>query len=433
VKKYSLAVLILFLLNFGLPANSFAADSIGPKITQRNSSSTEDATNSGITIDIYYAVEDESGVDETRVPETFIRLPGKELESSLRARPTLMSGNIYNGSWLARFTYSKGIPPGIYVASTSTWYDTQGNPSSIPTAVTIRVDNLAITSSTGENTPPSNIKCNPPQQIYGEEEEFTNQLSASIFCTFTANSLRNGYKVNAYLEKVPLNVPEPIFNYVNDQISYPRSLVPQKIGKTFNLTNTFPGEYTLRIVVEFLSFPNLTQTFNVKLSRNSKLPATGSDPDIDPLSCLNEGGVSRIDGTWYLCTLIEGKKVRVPQPDNFPEIRQAKLDMEELFRQVDKLKVNLNSILKESRITRTLSIREYEQRLVTFRTAYQNKSPNAETVLRAKNEYNSLDELSRQLLNTVGSAKLSITCTKGKTIKKVSGTNPKCPKGYRAK
>ena len=29
--------------------------------------------------------------------------------------------------------------------------------------------------------------------------------------------------------------------------------------------------------------------------------------------------------------------------------------------------------------------------------------------------------------------KITITCKKGKTTKKVSGTNPKCPKGYKVK
>jgi hypothetical protein len=165
MKKHVLALLILVLLNFGLPANSIAANLDGPKVSQRSSTSFQDATNSGITIDIYYTVEDDTGIDENRIPETFIRLPGKELETSLKARPTLVSGNVYNGSWLARFTYSKGIPPGIYVASTGNWYNTENNPSSIPTAVTIRVDNTAITSTTGEITPPSNLKCGSPQQV----------------------------------------------------------------------------------------------------------------------------------------------------------------------------------------------------------------------------------------------------------------------------
>jgi len=278
VKRISIISLVIFLISLGFPSISIASTD-GPKVSQRSSTSTEDASNSGVGIDIYYEVVAESGVDESKVPETYIRLPGKELETSLRARPNLISGNIYNGTWLARFTYSKGIPPGIYVASTSTWHDTKSNPSSIPTAVTIRVDNLAVTSTTGENTPPSNLKCKPPQQIYGEEEELSNQLSASIFCNFTANSLRIGYKVNAYVDKIPSNVSMPTFNYANDQIIYPVVLAPQKIGKTFSLIGAFEGEYTLRIIVEFLSFPDLTQTFIVKLSgtSNSQLPAAGSE------------------------------------------------------------------------------------------------------------------------------------------------------------
>jgi hypothetical protein len=132
---------------------------------------------------------------------------------------------------------------------------------------------------------------------------------------------------------------------------------------------------------------------------------SSSDPEIDMFSCLNEGGISRIDGTWHLCTLINGKKVRVPQPDNFPEIRQAKLDMDQLYIKVDKLRVSLNSNLKANLISRTSSIRDFEQKLVTFRTVYQNKSPNAETVLAAKNDYNSLEESSSKLLITFAAGK----------------------------
>jgi hypothetical protein len=36
-----------------------------------------------------------------------------------------------------------------------------------------------------------------------------------------------------------------------------------------------------------------------------------------------------------------------------------------------------------------------------------------------------------EINSAVSNSKVSITCTKGKTIKKVSGTNPKCPKGYK--
>ena len=36
-------------------------------------------------------------------------------------------------------------------------------------------------------------------------------------------------------------------------------------------------------------------------------------------------------------------------------------------------------------------------------------------------------------LMKLASKKFTITCIKGKTTKKVSGTNPKCPKGYKKK
>ena len=144
-----------------------------------------------------------SGVDELKVPDTFLRLPGKEYETSLRSRPSLISGNIFKGSWLARFSYPKGIPPGIYVASTDKWFDIFNNESLIPPNVTIGIKNLAITSTTADNIKPSNVKCNPPNQVYDSEMTEKNILAANFFCTLTFNSLRNSLKVNAYLDKIP--------------------------------------------------------------------------------------------------------------------------------------------------------------------------------------------------------------------------------------
>ena len=396
MKKLFFAVLILLVLPFGLPANSIAADLDGPKVSQRNSTSFEDATNSGITIDIYYTVEDETGIDESRIPETLIRLPGKELETSLKARPTLMSGNIYNGSWLARFTYSKGIPPGIYVASTSTWYDTQNNPSSIPTAVTIRVDNTAFASATGEITPPSNLKCGSPQQVYPEEGESSNKLSASLFCTFTATSLRSGYKVNAYIDKIPSNVAMPTLNYVNDQVIYPVVLAPQKIGKTFNLIGNFAGEYTLKIVVEFLSFPSLTQSFIVKLSetRNSTSPTADSE--------------SKVAADKVVVTNI--------QQVEFDTVQN---DYEDLMLRIVQLKIkypnNSNLIGMEAKMLKLPIILGSDLSTAKYNIVSVNKWLDGNEKVWEKTQ------------------KKTITCFKGKFTKKVNGINPKCPKGYKVK
>jgi hypothetical protein len=37
------------------------------------------------------------------------------------------------------------------------------------------------------------------------------------------------------------------------------------------------------------------------------------------------------------------------------------------------------------------------------------------------------------IVGVAQSTKKTITCTKGKTTKKVTGTNPKCPAGYKIK
>jgi hypothetical protein len=396
MKKHVLALLILVLLNFGLPANSIAANLDGPKVSQRSSTSFQDATNSGITIDIYYTVEDDTGIDENRIPETFIRLPGKELETSLKARPTLVSGNVYNGSWLARFTYSKGIPPGIYVASTGNWYNTENNPSSIPTAVTIRVDNTAITSTTGEITPPSNLKCGSPQQVYPEEGELSNKLSASIFCTFTATSLRSGYKVNAYIDQIPSNVAMPTLNYANDQIIYPVVLAPQKIGKTFDLIGTFAGEYTLRIIVEFLTFPSLTQTYIVKLSdiSNSKSPVVVDE--------------SKVAAEKLTVTSIQQAQFNSVQ-SNFKKMmsRIAKLKI--------KYPDNSNLISMEAKMLKLPIILGSDLSTATYNIVSVNKWLDGNEKVWEKTQ------------------KKMITCVKGKLTKKVNGINPKCPKGYKVK
>jgi hypothetical protein len=416
MKRFLVTTISILLLTFGLPSNSIAAELAGPKVSQRNSTSFEDATNSGITIDIYYTVEDESGVDENKIPETFIRLPGKELETSLRARPTLISGNIYNGSWLARFTYSKGIPPGIYVASTSTWYDTQSNPSSIPTAVTIRVDNLAVTSTTGENTPPSNLKCGSPQQIYSEEGETSNKLSASIFCTFTANSLRSGYKVNAYIDKIPLNVAMPTFDYANDQIVYPVVLAPQKIGKTFNLIGTFAGEYTLRIIVEFLGFPNLTQTFTVKLSEtsNGQLPAAGSESK----AAADKAAADKAAADKAAADKAAADKASVTNIQQ-AEFDTVKNDHETMMLRIANLKIkypnNSNLIGMEAKMLTLPIILGKDLSTAKYNIVSVNKWLDGNEKVWEKTQ------------------KKTITCIKGKLTKKVTGLNLKCPKGYKVK
>ena len=419
MKFMSKITLLIFLISLGFPSMSIAS-SEGPKVSQRSSTGTEDASDSGIVIDIYYQVIAESGVDESKVPETYIRLPGKELDTSLRARPTLISGSIFNGSWLARFAYSKGIPPGIYVASTSTWFDTKSNPSSIPSAVTIRVDNLAVTSTEGVNIKPTNLRCGPIQRVEADVENSEN-LSASLFCSFTANSLRNGYKINAFIDQVPLNTPSPLFTHINDQIIYPRVLTQQKIGKTFTLANVSSGDYILRVVLEFLEFPDLTQTFIIKLSKNSTTKSQAEASESNTTDKTEENSKQ-----YYI------------------DIAKKEIAgwLEKINANSTELQKNICFDLPKFDVifsTFTDDFKNNEQVLKNFQTFIYGKLF-TDTVERIKTCSDSISKpvlassppapKNSSLLNPKGK-KVTITCKKNTLTKKVSGTNPKCPRGYK--
>ena len=427
MKKLLAIITSVLLFTFLLPAKSHGADFVGPKVSQRSSTSFQDATNDGVIIDIYYQVEDESGVDETKVPDTFIRLPGNENDTSLRARPTLVSGNIYNGSWLARFSYSKGIPPGIYVASTSTWYDSINNPSSIPANVTTRVDNLNVTSTAGTNSKPTNLQCKAPQQIY-YEEEVKNKLSASLFCTFTVTSLRNGYKIKAFIDQIPTNAPTPIFIHNNDEIIYPRSLAPTKIGRTFNLTNTVAGVYVLRIILEFLDFPELNQVYSVRLSESG----INETPTPTPRACIKEGARQRVDSVQYECIYDGTKLVYLTEVDAAPflELKKVKIALEKVNTAA---KLQRASLFVEVKKLKDKSMREAILDQIEiwddFLRKYSSKEPSSEYVKTGETELAQLS-LSTTKLIALSKKPILITCIKDKTTKKISGTNPKCPKGY---
>ena len=439
MKRFLVITTSVLLLTLFFPTKSHSADLTGPKVSQRSSTSFVDATNDGVIIDIYYQVEDESGVDETRVPDTFIRLPGNERDTSLRARPTLISGNTNNGSWLARFSYSKGIPPGIYVASTSMWYDTQNNPSLVPADVTTRVDNLNITSTAGTNTKPTNLRCNTPGQIYSEEE-VKNRLSASLFCTFTVTSLRNGYTIKAFIDQIPNNAPTPIFIHNNDEIIYPRSLAPTKIGKTFNLTNTVAGVYVLRIILEFLDFPELTQAYSVKLSESgiNETPTPSPTPNPTPTTpnaCIKEGAMKRVDGLQYVCIYDGTKLVYLTEVDAAPflELKEAKIALEKVTAAARFQRASLFVEAKRLK-DKTMQKAIFDQIDIwdDFLRKYSSQEPSSEYVKTGETELVQLS-LSTTKLIALSKKPISITCIKGKLTKKVSGTNPKCPKGYKVK
>ena len=78
----------------------------------------------------------------------------------------------------------------------------------------------------------------------------------------------------------------------------------------------------------------------------------------------------------------------------------------------------------------------YETSAGVFRIYYTKfpESKGGDYVLgRATLTFNAAESKTPTTATAPGSAKKSITCVKGKTTKKVSGVNPKCPKGYKVK
>jgi hypothetical protein len=188
----------------------------------------------------------------------------------------------------------------------------------------------------------------------------------------------------------------PTFNYANDQIIYPVVLAPQKIGKTFNLIGTFAGEYTLRIIVEFLGFPNLTQTFTVKLSEtsNGQLPAAGSESK----AAADKASVTNIQQV---------------------EFDTVKNDYETMMLRIANLKIkypnNSNLIGMEAKMLTLPIILGKDLSTAKYNIVSVNKWLDGNEKVWEKTQ------------------KKPITCIKGKLTKKVTGLNLKCPKGYKVK
>lgn len=273
IKRFTIVIVVFNLL---FTSVTFASDTLGPSVAQQAMSGVADATNSSVLIDIYYEISDETGVDENKIPETFLRLPGFEDSTSLRSKPTLISGDLKRGSWLARFSYSKGIRPGVYLASTGLWVDNFGNQSLLTKDVTIRIDNFSFGEPENNNAKPSAIKCTSGQQNYDSKTE----LMGYVLCNYNANSIKNQVKLNLTIKKVPQNATSPIITLKGSDIYSPINPRAQKASFNFGLTNFSSGIYTVSAAIEFLGHPELTivrevvlQTPNYSASQDPKSSA----------------------------------------------------------------------------------------------------------------------------------------------------------------
>ena len=255
---------LVIIINLILITPSFANESKGPLVLQRINSSTQDATNEPVYIDVYYEVESESEIDEERLPETFLRLPGYEDVTALRSKPSLISGTLKRGSWLSRFSYPKGIRPGIYVASTSEWLDKQGNRSKSIPDVTVRIDNLNFGLPSNEVVKPTSIKCGSGQESTDSTSP-NSELRGYVLCSYNPNSLKNQIRFTINVKNVPKDATFPEIFKLSGETYSPKITGTQKVSFNFKITPSLNGSYVFSVKIEFLGFSDLTQDLEVVL------------------------------------------------------------------------------------------------------------------------------------------------------------------------
>lgn len=262
LKKFLTLLLVIENIFFVIPA--IASESTRPSIVPRINASTQDASNESVSIDIYYEVNSSIDIDESKLPETFLRLPGYEEATALRSKPYLISGNLKQGSWLARFSYPKGIRPGIYVASISEWFDMLGNQSSTIIDVKVRIDNINFGEVLNETPKPTSIKCGTGQET-SDQENSNADLFGYILCVYNSNSLKNQIKISLNLKNTPQGSSIPEIVKLNEEVYSPKTTGTQKANFRFKITPTQNGSYVFGAKIEFLGFSYLTQNFEVVL------------------------------------------------------------------------------------------------------------------------------------------------------------------------
>jgi hypothetical protein len=221
----------------------------------------------------------------------------------------------------------------------------------------------------------------------------------------------------AFIDQIPTNAPTPNFIHNNDEIVYPRVLGPTKIGKTFNITNTVAGVYVLRVILEFLDFPELHQVYSVKLSEtiiNETPVATNDKSDSGKLEQRSkdyyESNAKREISIWL-------KKVNAAASESNKDIcfSLVKINLP-LFSQDS---VSNEGILKSFQNFIYGSL--FTETIERIKTCPENSKQPSPVVNGAKKA------------KSAASKKTTITCIKGKLTKKVAAVSPKCPAGYKKK
>ena len=156
-------------------------------------------------------------------------------------------------------------------------------------------------------------------------------------------------------------------------------------------------------------------------------------PNPTPSACIKEGARQRVDDLQYVCIYDGTKLVYLTEVDAAPflELKRVKIALEKVIAAANFQRA---SLFVEAKKLKDKSMREAILNQIDiwgdFLRRYSSKEPSSEYVRTGETELAQLS-LSTTELIALSKKLISITCIKGKKTKKVSETNPKCPKGYK--
>ena len=86
--------------------------------------STADVSSSEVIITLSVTMTDESGIDSSQIPYSYIGRPG---HAHYGGQWVLVSGDALNGTYESIVTLSTSVTPGDYFIDIGNWYDVWGN------------------------------------------------------------------------------------------------------------------------------------------------------------------------------------------------------------------------------------------------------------------------------------------------------------------
>ena len=275
-------------------------------------------------------------------------------------------------------------------------------------------------------------------------QAYANAISYSIS---SPNLIASTFKVGGQLDftfSVTTNDPrpEPVYCYIdgfinpfeavlisgtknNGEFSC-KSLIPNKPSE-LRSSGTYPLDV---LVVYFTEFgkQDLRQTFGF-ISFATPTPTPNLTPA--PALCSREGVRINLASQIYICVDVDGLLNFLPQIEG-ERLLIIKKEKIRILNKASELIYLLKSASKknlrnETRITVQDSISEISQ----YESKYRVSKIVQFDSISADNEVQILEKKVASIMTIIASQKVTISCKKGKLVKKITAVNPKCPSGYK--